>query len=60
MALKLFIMKRLFFLFITILLMHFAGGQGFNKAEYFFDTDPGINNGTQITLTGTTDTINFS
>ncbi len=53
-------MKRLFFLFIAFLLVQFTIGQGFNRAEYFFDTDPGVNNGTQITLTGTSDTINFS
>ncbi|MDZ4795041.1 MAG: T9SS type A sorting domain-containing protein [Bacteroidota bacterium] len=34
--------------------------QGFSKAEYFFDTDPGAGNGTAISLTGTSDTINFS
>jgi hypothetical protein len=53
-------MKRLFFLFIALLMLQFASGQGFSKAEYFFDTDPGINNGTQIALSGTSDTINFS
>src|SRR6185369_11763300 len=53
-------MKRIFFFLIAVLLMQFAGAQGFSKAEYFFDTDPGINNGTQIALTGTSDTINFS
>ncbi len=53
-------MKRLLFLFITMLLLQFANGQGFNKAEYFFDTDPGINNGTQIVLAGSTDTVNFT
>src|SRR6266496_1628566 len=53
-------MKRSFFLFYLFLLVQLARGQGFSKAEYFFDADPGINNGTQITLTGTSDTINFS
>ncbi|MDP4261181.1 MAG: T9SS type A sorting domain-containing protein [Bacteroidota bacterium] len=53
-------MKRLFLLLSAVLLMQFARGQGFSKAEYFFDTDPGVNNGTSITLTGTSDTINFS
>src|SRR5258705_7261245 len=53
-------MKRVFFLFIAVLMMLLTRGQGFSKAEYFFDTDPGINNGTQILLSGTNDTINFS
>jgi len=53
-------MKRLFILFIALSMMQFAIGQSFSKAEYFFDTDPGINNGTQITLSGTSDTLIFS
>ncbi len=53
-------MKRLLILFFALLMMQFAIGQGFSKAEYFFDADPGINNGTQITLSGTSDTLNFS
>jgi hypothetical protein len=53
-------MKRIFFFLIAVLMMQFAGAQGFSKAEYFFDADPEINNGTQIALTGTSDTINFS
>ncbi len=34
--------------------------QGFSKAEYFFDTDPGVNNATTIILTEPTDVVNFS
>jgi hypothetical protein len=59
MILKLINMKCIFFLFSAIL-VQVARGQGFSKAEYFFDTDPGINNGTAVTLSGTQDTINFT
>jgi hypothetical protein len=30
------------------------------KAEYFFDTDPGVNNGTAITLAANTGTLTFT
>lgn len=30
------------------------------KAEYFFDTDPGLGNGTSIALTSSTNIVNFS
>src|SRR5205085_7101203 len=47
---------------IPCLLILLAGyGQGFNKAEYFFDTDPGVGLGTALTTpVGTVDTINFT
>ena len=53
-------MKSIFILFSAIILVQSARGQGFSKAEYFFDSDPGINNGTAVTLSGAQDTINFT
>ena len=57
---KKFIMKRIFILLAAVLFAQLMKGQGFSKAEYFFDTDPGINNGTAVSLSGTSDTINFN
>ncbi len=34
-----------------ILMLSIASGQQINRAEYFFDTDPGVGNGTSITVT---------
>lgn len=35
-------------------------GNAFVQAEYFFDTDPGLGNGTSIALTGNTDSSSFA
>ena len=50
-------------LFITILWLLSASlviGQGFSKAEYFFDADPGQGNGIAINLSGNSDTVQFA
>jgi PKD repeat protein len=50
-------------LIITILFFAFnsiAFSQGFTKAEYFFDTDPGVDNGISIPLSGNSDTLEFT
>jgi len=43
-------MKRLFIVLLLILSVTTAFTQIVNKAEYFFDTDPGPGNGTPITI----------
>jgi len=43
-------MKRLFIAVLTILSVTTAFAQIVNKAEYFFDTDPGPGNGTPISI----------
>ncbi len=53
-------MKNIFILSFALLACLICRGQGFSKAEYFFDTDPGVNNGTAVNLTGSQDTLNFS
>lgn len=53
-------MKKWFFLLALLTCVCLANGQGFIRAEYFFDADPGVGNGTPVTLTGTSDTVNFS
>ncbi|MEZ5047640.1 MAG: hypothetical protein R2831_11690 [Chitinophagaceae bacterium] len=37
-----------------------SSGNNFIKAEYFFDTDPGIENGISILLNGNPDSVDFS
>ena len=37
-----------------------TNGQAINKAEYFFDTDPGQGNGTAITFTPTAGDVTFT
>lgn len=37
-----------------------VSGNAFVQAEYFFDADPGLGNGTSITLTGNTDSCSFA
>ena len=46
--------------FIFIFYVSYAIGQGYSKAEYFFDNDPGHGNGISINLTGSSDTIQFT
>ena len=53
-------MKQLLIAAFYLLLQQSVSAQGFSKAEYFFDTDPGIGNGTTIILSGTSDTLNFT
>ena len=53
-------MKQLLIAAFYLLLHQIIFAQGFSKAEYFFDTDPGIGNGTAITLNGNSNTLNFS
>src|SRR4051794_14881263 len=53
-------MKRMLIFLTAVLFAQFSNGQGFSKAEYYFDTDPGINNGIAVPLSGTSDTINFN
>ena len=47
---------------ILWMLFLFLGGTGFSQniatAEYFFDTDPGIGNGTSFSMTITSDSAN--
>jgi hypothetical protein len=43
-------MKRLFIAVLLIISVTTAFTQIVNKAEYFFDTDPGVGNGTAITI----------
>lgn len=50
-------MKKLFSIALLIVITIIARGQGYIKAEYFFDTDPGIGNGTVLTTSGITDTL---
>lgn len=51
----------IFILLSAAILIRSASGQGFTKAEYFFDADPGVGSGiTLSTPVGTSDTINFS
>jgi hypothetical protein len=53
-------MKRhLLFTAAALLFSCFARGQQLTAAEYFFDTDPGVGNGTSLTVT-TGDSILFS
>ncbi len=51
---------KLLAILLSMLAWLSATGQGFNKAEYFFDADPGLGNGTQITLSGNRDTIRLT
>ncbi|MEP6675580.1 MAG: T9SS type A sorting domain-containing protein [Ferruginibacter sp.] len=53
-------MKKILLIITAVALLQLTRGQGFSKAEYFFDTDPGITNGTAIPLTGIADTVNFN
>src|SRR5688500_6134601 len=54
-------MKSPFILFCFLVSVQLNAQVGFNKAEYFFDTDPGAGLGTSITTpVGTNDTINFT
>ncbi len=45
---------------VFILVVFLCNAQGFQKAEYFFDTDGGPGSGIPITISGANDTINFS
>ena len=53
-------MKKILGIIACFLFTTSSWGQGFSKAEYFFDADPGINNGTSINLSSATDTFNFT
>ena len=53
-------MKQFFIAVFYLVFQFNANAQGFSKAEYFFDTDPGIGNATSITLSGTINTLNFT
>src|SRR5882724_8766395 len=52
-------MKRYLFLLAAILLFGYSKAQQLSAAEYFFDTDPGVGNGTALTVI-TGDSILFS
>lgn len=53
-------MKRWIMILAALLMQWQAYAQGFTKAEYFFDTDPGIGNGIPIAINGTSDTSAFT
>lgn len=53
-------MKQLLIAAFYLLVQQSLIAQGYSKAEYFFDTDPGIGNGISITLSGTLNTLNFT
>jgi gliding motility-associated-like protein len=47
-------------LVILLFISSSISAQNLLKAEYFFDTDPGVNNGTAITLAANTGTLTFT
>lgn len=53
-------MKKIFLLVGWLLTISACFSQGFTRAEYYFDTDPGIGNGIAISLSSSTDTVNFT
>ncbi|MES2775406.1 MAG: T9SS type A sorting domain-containing protein [Bacteroidota bacterium] len=53
-------MKKILMLCIAFCVLQCTIGQGFSKAEYFFDADPGIGSGIALQQTGTSDTLNFN
>lgn len=54
-------MKRILVFIISLLLIQVAWSQGFQKAEYFFDADPGPGNGIPVTVPAiANDTIQFN
>src|ERR1041384_3329003 len=46
-------MKKILFIIACFLCVTIVNAQGFIKAEDFFDSDPGINNGIPITVSTT-------
>ena len=53
-------MKKLFSIVLLVVIATIARAQGYIKAEYFFDADPGIGNGTALTTPGTADTLQLN
>ena len=53
-------MKKIASILLWLLCATHLHGQGFIKAEYFIDTDPGLNNGTAIPLSTSSDTAVFT
>ncbi len=52
--------KRLLFLWSLILFITTLQAQNINRAEYFFDADPGAGNGIAITIAIPADIVNFT
>src|SRR4030095_1032747 len=52
-------MKRLFMVAMAIGLAMISTAQNINKAEYFFDHDPGQGNGTLISISTPGETVSF-
>ena len=52
-------MKQYILLLVAVFLFSLARGQQLSSAEYYFDTDPGVGNGTALTVI-TGDSIMFS
>jgi hypothetical protein len=52
--------KKIASILLWLLCATHLHGQGFIKAEYFIDTDPGLNNGIAIPLSTSSDTAVFS
>src|SRR5687768_5824453 len=52
-------MKRLCIILLLSLSIT-TNAQQITKAEYFFNTDPGIGNGTPVTISTPADTVNFT
>src|SRR5437773_10075931 len=53
-------MKRLLTLLAMIFFITTVESQNINKAEYFFDADPGVGNGTAIVISTPADIVNFT
>ncbi|MEO7266053.1 MAG: hypothetical protein ABIW38_14145, partial [Ferruginibacter sp.] len=52
--------KRFLFLWLLILFITTSQAQNINRAEYFFDVDPGAGNGIAITIATPADIVNFT
>lgn len=52
-------MKQYLLLLAAVFLFSIARGQQLNSAEYYFDTDPGVGNGTALVVT-TGDSVQYS
>jgi sensor domain CHASE-containing protein len=59
-TLKLIGMKRLLFLLLMNTVITAVKAQTITAAEYFFDADPGVRNGTAINIGAPGDVVNFS
>lgn len=53
-------MKKVLLVAAILLVIRIVNAQGFQKAEYFIDTDPGISNGIPVAISSAADTLDFA